>query len=176
MLVNFDLWLGFCDDILVSPNEYNPKEGGGILCIWTLQSQQHFFHICDLYQGLTARPSEGSGRRMAQRSQGGPGLGWSPIHSPWFNCRYSVTFLMYGSHWCPSGKLTTDMEPALRACSTVSHFALLIHRSLEAPLCLPRVILRFFLLETPWPMLLVEAEFPVGIETEPWSDRNPFSS
>lgn len=80
VLVNFDLWRGFCDDILASPNEYNPEEGGGILCIWALQSQQHFFHICDLYQGLHV-PVRGVGGGWPREARVVQGWGGA-VHSP----------------------------------------------------------------------------------------------
>lgn len=66
---------------------------------------------------------------------------------------------------------TADMAFALRACSTHSPRALLFHKSPVAPLCLERMIVRYFLWETTQLMLL-EADFPVGTETEPWKDEN----
>lgn len=63
-----------------------------------------------------------------------------------------------------------------RACPTDSPFALLRHRNSAAPLCLPGMVLRELPSETPQSMQLLEAESPVGTETEPWKDRNTFSS
>lgn len=69
------------------------------------------------------------------------------------------------------GTFTTDMALALRACSTYLPRGLLFHKSPVAPLCLVRMIVRCFLWETTQ-LTLLEADFPIGTETEPWKDGN----